>query len=178
MRFFKFTFVIIGLIASISLYGLDKVFTTVILIDGNPELVDLSQNGDIIKKYKAVPFYFTSNRSHDDFVAVSLADYKAEEELLASIKMIKYDPLNLQLDENAVDKIRVIASYCGENPEMGVLLTAHTSSDENSSHNDQVYRMMDLLQDFGVAKHQIIIDHKTHIGNEVYPFVKVEVRKK
>ena len=167
-----------SLLISSSLIGLDKVFTTVILIDGNPELVELNSEGDILKRYKTVPLYFSSNKNHNDFVIISLEDYKAEMALLASIKMIKYDPLSLRIDELAVDKIRAIAAYYDENPGTGILLTAHNTDEKSSDHNDHVFRLVGLLEDFGVEKNHIQISQKKHIGSEVYPFVKVEIQKK
>ncbi len=41
-----------------------EVITTIILIDRQAELVDVSAEGEVLKRHVAVPDYFTSGRSH------------------------------------------------------------------------------------------------------------------
>ena len=49
-----------------------EVITTIILINRQAELVDVSSDGEILKRHVAVPDYFTSGRSHSNSLKRSL----------------------------------------------------------------------------------------------------------
>jgi len=49
-----------------------EVITTIILINREAELVDLNSDGEVLKRYVAVPDYFSSGRSHTNSLKKSL----------------------------------------------------------------------------------------------------------
>jgi len=59
-----------------------EVIQTIILINREAELVDLSADGEVLKRYVAIPDYFSSGRSHKRSLKQSLEllkDYGLEE---------------------------------------------------------------------------------------------------
>jgi len=59
-----------------------ETITTIILIDRVAELVELTEDGEVLQRHLAVPDYFTSGRSHSKSLRQSLAklkDYGLEE---------------------------------------------------------------------------------------------------
>lgn len=53
-----------------------EVITTIILINREAELVDLDEQGEVLKRYVAIPDYFSSGRSHNSSLRKSLAQLK------------------------------------------------------------------------------------------------------
>ena len=49
-----------------------ELITTIILIDRQAELVDVSLDGEVMKRHVSVPDYFTSGRSHQSSLKNSL----------------------------------------------------------------------------------------------------------
>lgn len=51
----------------------EELITTIILINGQAELVDVNKSGDVLKRIIAVPEYFKTSRSHGALVKKSIA---------------------------------------------------------------------------------------------------------
>jgi len=85
MKGIKTIFCLLTLAMNFSVVALaeSEVITTIILIDREAELVDLSSDGEVLKRYVSVPDYFSSGRSHKSSLKKSLQlvkDYGYEED--------------------------------------------------------------------------------------------------
>ena len=54
----------------------EDVITTIILINREAELVDLNEDGEILKRHVSIPDYFSSGRSHNSSLRKSLNSLK------------------------------------------------------------------------------------------------------
>jgi len=76
--------VLFGLFASIiiifssasSAFGVDDIYTDIILINGVAVLADYDQKGEVLKEYAEVPYYFSSYQSHETIVRKTTAKFK------------------------------------------------------------------------------------------------------
>ena len=82
--------------------------TTIILINGQAALVDLNPKGEILKRYIAVPDYFTSYRSHESLVRRSIERAKSMRDIGYKAFDSKNHELSYQVNKE-LENIRELA---------------------------------------------------------------------
>ncbi len=140
----------------------------IVLIQGQPRLVAMTDGGEIISDYALYGDYFDSDISHEKFV---------EEELiltgdLMKTRFISFEGLMPDLDEGAAEHIRYI-SVLAENSLNSEIVV--TTNDSETGHSvSEAVRI--LLTDFGIAEERILEQFKGYVGSTDDHFVKVSLQ--
>lgn len=126
-----------------------EVITTIILIDRQAELVDVSADGEVLKRHVAVPDYFTSGRSHTNSLKRGL-------DLIKDYGMID----NHILPQSS--------SICNHSLQSYLLSESQSRAMCEMSKSQLSYGWS---QDYDVAKRDWAVDFKSRLG-EVKPNVE------
>lgn len=152
----------------------DDISTTIVVIDGKALLVDVDEEGKVVRTYMEVPEYLTSNRRHEDMVSEARANYKR-------LSKLKKDQIRfisiLDLDEDhqtiMLKNLEDLATHYKQTYANQVVVTIA----ENKSNKDLIDYNIEMisnkLEKFGVPKSDIIIDYKVDLGKDPTPFFKV-----
>ena len=104
-----------------AIYASDTdVLTTIILIDGEAELVDVGPGGEILKRYIAVPDYFSSPSSHSSIVRRSLNRYRNLSNVENSTANDIAQVTDKTEEENTSEQESQGETYCIESSELFV----------------------------------------------------------
>lgn len=167
---------LLAALISTSIMANEKPITTVILIQGEPHLVDLAQDGDIVVSYGKVPSYFTSMAQHDDIVERSVAKYKEYEKNISRyIRFIAFDQSDYVLDETMVDYIRAMAVQLEDDKESTATITVAYNNQTRDLSANRAKSIMNLLEEFGIDSDRIAIAKKKYLGSEPNQFMKLEI---
>ena len=159
-----------------------KTITTVVLINGDPVLVDLTEKGDITAIYQSIPEYFTTPKSHESIVAQAsavkptsrgtLTAYSKETEPTPSYTVentqpitagadqyIGFSPIRALLLDNAVIQIRKISRSLRSGEISQVAITSYHNEDFRSKalSRNRADAIKDLLIAFGASASSISI---------------------
>lgn len=158
----------------------DSTIRTIVLINGEPFLVDVLPNGDITAQYQKVDNYFSSSESHDNILAretkkdsqpsSSLVFFENEEEpvvpfteenlapiLPGNEQYIGFSPGKAILQKAAVDQIRKISKEQrgGLFRLIGIRSYNRNNFRSRALSRNRAKAIKDLLIAFGVPENQI-----------------------
>lgn len=179
-----------------SLHFTDLDRPTIILINGVPHLVMLTDDAHITEIIQTVPYYFTSELSHEQIVAglieqkdadersfyTNNVDYeipKEEVDILENAEFIKFIPGQALLDQIAVDRIRQISNDYVDGSTNTIRLEINHRSDSVSKllADNRINSVRDLLVAFGVDEQAIESKKNIRDNLETNPFVRVNYKK-
>ncbi len=150
---------------------------TIILINGTPFLVDLDEEGDVVRNYVMVADYFDSLESHESIVSRMSTEYEAEMAHLQHSRLIIFPEDLALLNDTAVDNIRDVARLYSKGFLQNINITA-SHDDDNSDEalaNYRVDAVYQLLTDFGVEEGDISADMKIYKSDVPNQFVKIDL---
>ena len=150
---------------------------TIILINGTPFLVDLDEEGDVVRNYVMVADYFESLESHESMVSRMSTEYEAEMAHLQNSRLIIFPEDLALLNDTAVDNIRDVARLYSKGFLQNINITA-SHDDDNSDEalaNYRVDAVYQLLTDFGVEEGDISADMKIYKSDVPNQFVKIDL---
>ena len=165
-------------VSLIQVLGQVEPVRAVVLINGDAFLVDVKQNGDIVKMYTEVEDYFTSSESHNSIVsrlsgsqpkevATPIVFYEKEEEPVVSFTAENADPIAIGnqhylgftpgralLLKKAVDQIRNISKAYRAGTISTIAITSYSAGTyrSRSLSRNRANAIRDLLGAFGVNK--------------------------
>ena len=187
------TFIFISLLSSIQ----DRLKTTIILINGEANLVVLDDLAYIVEVLRPVPYYFDSSLSHEEIVkglieqknsdnATFYANNedrfvsKDEIDILDNAEFIKFLPDKALLNRVAVDRIRQIANDYEDGGIEAIdlsIIYKDTSVSELLTDN-RLNSVRDLLIAFGVDLSVIRMQKEVRNQYDNNPFVRVSYKKR
>jgi len=150
---------------------------TIILFNGTPFLVDLDEEGDVVRNYVMVADYFESLESHESMVSRMSTEYEAEMAHLQNSRLIIFPEDLALLNDTAVDNIRDVARLYSKGFLQNINITA-SHDDDNSDEalaNYRVDAVYQLLTDFGVEEGDISADMKIYKSDVPNQFVKIDL---
>ena len=108
---------------SFALDAQTELIRTIVLINGLPYMVDVTEEGDILEIYQNVPEYFSSTSGHENLVQQYSKDLKPQ---IASITFFEKqeEPVPSFSEENSQPIILGNNQYIGFSPERAILLAA------------------------------------------------------
>ena len=150
--------------------------TSIILINGEPHLVDMNLQGEVIVSLGIVPSYFSSTMSNEEIVNQAIIEYSGDQESKVFLEMELDEIVQSPIDENTVDLIREIAVRAEREPKSEVVLSISSSDHNNAPYmDDQIDRFKNLLIDFGVPQNRIRVDAHPFIIISEPRFIRLEV---
>ena len=160
-------------------------FPTIILINGEPYLVELSEDAHIVSVIQPVPYYFSSELTHEEIVADLKNQLKLKKlgafantdvNVLDNAEFVEFMPDRALLDKIAVDRIRRIAEDFANGSISHIqlsILYQNTSSSQLLTDN-RITSVKDMLVDFGVDGNAISIAKDLKAELSANPYVKIE----
>ena len=150
---------------------------TIILINGAAFLVDINEEGQVLNNYLLVPDYFTSNDTHENLVEKAEEEYADEVATLNRSKLIIFGEESALLDEAAVDNIRELANQYNIGSLQNINITAGhiEAKDDETTVDDRINAISQMLQDFGVEEGDISADIKIYRSELPNQFVKIDL---
>lgn len=169
--------VLVGLFVTIeegvTTYSDDK--TTIIVIEGKALLVDVNENGEVIRRYMEVPEYFESKKDHEEKVIAAKKKYEIlKKHQIDQIRFIAFDNSFEQLDENAMKHLQDVAIHYQQTYANQVVITAAKREANAKLLGKMITDVEFILQSFGVAQEDIEVVYKNDKGDEPMQFVKVQ----
>ena len=162
-------------LANATSYG--NVNRTIILIDGDPYMVDLESNGDVIDQIAQVPEYFESKETHEEILEEINEDYENEKDNIKSRLLIFPEGMSI-MDSVAVDHVRDLARIYHKGYISNVHITAAHVDDfsDEALAAQRVDVIFHMLRDFGVNEEGITADMKEYSSDlpNVYVQLKIE----
>ncbi len=153
----------------------EDMLTTIILIDGDAHLVDLSEGGELLISYGVVTEYFASSKTHEEIVDASMTKYREEvEDDLDRIKFLSFESYSAVLNQVAINHIREMAVRAEEDANSNILITVGTT-DPMVKEDLRVNKVVELFTNFGVDTDRIEIVEKRYIGSIPNHFIKIEI---
>lgn len=149
--------------------------TTILVIEGKAHLVDVNENGEVIRRYMEVPEYFESKKGHNEKVKAAKKKYEIlKKHQIDQIRFIAFDSSFEKLDENAMKHLQDVAIHYQQTYANQVVITAA----KRGSNSDLLETMIEdvefILQSFGVAPEDVEVVYKNDKGDEPMQFVKVQ----
>jgi len=157
----------------------DKLFKTIILINGAPFLVELDNEGNVIHNYIMVSDYFNSSESHEDLISIASNEYESEIAAMNKSRLIIFNEESSLLNDTAVDNIRDLAKLYSKGLLQNINITAG-QVEENDDEGTATFRIdaiTQLLQDFGVREGDISANVKIYRSELPNQFVKIDLLK-
>lgn len=175
----------------------DRLQTTIILINGEANLVVLDDMAFIVEILQTVPYYFSSNLSHEEIVQ-GLIEQKEkgnkifyannedrfvsneEIDILQNAEFIKFLPSKALLNRVAVSRIRQIAQdyQDGGIDEINLSIIYKDSSISELLTDNRLESVKDLLIAFGVDGNDIITEKQMRNQYDNNPFVRVSYKQR
>ena len=163
--------------ASANIIADDDYNRTIILIDGDPYLVDLDDEGDLVDAIVPVPEYFVSEASHAVLVDRRSEDYASE---LANIKsrLLIFSEDSALIDQVAVDHVRDLARLYSKGYINEINIgAAHADTDQDEAlAAHRISAVYHLLRDFGVQEEDITADMKNYQSDLPNLYVTMDIR--
>jgi hypothetical protein len=175
----------------------DRLQTTIILINGEANLVVLDDMAFIVEILQTVPYYFNSNLSHEEivqglieqkekgnkiFYANNEDRFVSNEEIdvLQNAEFIKFSPSKALLNRVAVSRIRQIAQdyQDGGIDEINLSIIYKDSSISELLTDNRLESVKDLLIAFGVDGNDIITEKQMRNQYDNNPFVRVSYKQR
>ena len=175
----------------------DRLQTTIILINGEANLVVLDDMAFIVEVLQTVPYYFSSNLSHEEivqglieqkekgnkiFYANNEDRFVSNEEIdvLQNAEFIKFLPSKALLNRVAVSRIRQIAQdyQDGGIDEINLSIIYKDSSISELLTDNRLDSVKDLLIAFGVEANDIITEKQMRNQYDNNPFVRVSYKQR
>ena len=171
---FSFVFVCTFLF-TVTLQAADDIIsTTIVVIDGKALLVDVNEEGKILTTYMEVAEYFNNPKDHKTKVIEATANYtrlsKAE---MDQIRFISLTDDGWDLDEFMVSNLADLAAHYQQTYANQIEITVARNKSNTAEIESNVKRITELLESYGVAKHDINIKYKVDLGEEPTRFIKV-----
>lgn len=163
-----------------------KVIRSIILINGEPYIADLTSNGSVLDRYQKVPEYFTSQLNDEQIIAMaekkglisegtielyaesldsedipSLSEFRPDiESITASKQYIAFTRNRAILNQKAVDQIRAISDAYQAGNLSSVIINAYHMDTESSRilARNRGNAITDLLITFGMPQSNIEIN--------------------
>ena len=187
---------ILGLVFTLKILCLAGQGYTIILVNGEPNLVILDNDHNILETIQAVPYYFSSSLTHEQII-VDLTEQKSSDsheffadnkpipiakeeiDILGNAEFIKFIPNKALLDRIAVNRIREIArDYVDGGIEKLSLEIVYSDNEISKLLTDnRLSSVRDLLVAFGVEKSAIHTNKKLRNDLDKNPFVRIEYKK-
>tara|TARA_B100000497_G_scaffold33856_1_gene39760 strand:- start:756 stop:1340 length:585 start_codon:yes stop_codon:yes gene_type:complete len=189
--------ILLTLIFSALLGYQNRLQTTIILINGEANLVVLDDLAFIVEVLQPVPYYFNSGLSHEEIVK-GLIEQKesnnknfyaknedrfvplAEVDVLDNAEFIRFLPSKALLNRVAVSRIRHIAEdyQSGGIEEINLTIIYKNTSVSELLTDNRLNSVRDLLIAFGVDHVAIKMQKKMRNQYDNNPFVRVAYKKK
>lgn len=180
----KYTQIIIGFIlASLSItisayaFADEDMNRTIILIDGDPYLVDLDMDGDLVDAIAPVPDYFVSEESHLALVDRVSDDYESE---LANIKsrLLIFDEDSALMNQGAVDHVRDLARLYSKGyiDEISIEAAHEDTFKDEALAAYRIATVYQMLKDFGVKEEDIFADMKYYKSDLPNVYVRMNIQ--
>jgi hypothetical protein len=149
--------------------------TTIVVLEGKALLVDVDDNGDVIRRYMEVPEYFESKKDHEEKVVAAKKKYEIlKKHQIDQIRFIAFDNSFDKLDENAMKHLQDVALHYQQTYANQVIITAARRNSNAELLGKMISDVDFVLQSLGVAKEDIEVVYKNDKGNEPLQFVKVQ----
>ncbi len=142
----------------------------IILIQGEPKLVAMTESGEIIRSFDVSTDYFSSSDSHDDIVELELD----RNESLMRTRFISFQTSSPDLTEDAVEHVRYMTVLAENNRDLDLVITAP----DDDSAQEVMLATTSLITDFGVKKDRIKIVYKNYTGDDENQFIKIALEPK
>lgn len=176
MNYIKSSFIALSLLAMLSdivagaytAYPKSKI-RTIVLIEGQAHLVELSNDGKVMTTFGLVDSYFISDISYEAFLQQAFEDIRGEVNL-KNIRFVAFQSLTPEINEEIVDYITDLAVQLESMPNSKLVIGVNQMSE---SKELSLY-MSDLLLDFGVKKSQIELQNKIVTEGGKFKFLKIE----
>lgn len=155
----------------------DQMITTIILVEGEPQLVEMTTDGEIVETLGSVPSYFTSEMQHDDIVERSVARYDADTETRESnIRFVTFEAEETILAEELVDYVREMAVEMDSDPYSSLLITMAIQPSSVNLIEARAESIKDLFVSFGADVDRIVLRRRKYRGTEPNQFMKLELQ--
>lgn len=149
--------------------------TTIVVIEGKALLVDIDDNGKVLRKYMEVPEYFASDRNHEEKVEAAKKKYEIlKKHQIDQIRFIAFDESFSQLDENAMTHLQDVANHYRQTYANQVLITAAKRTNNGDLLDRMISDVTFVLRSFGVEEADIEVIYKNDKSDEPLQFVKVQ----
>ena len=187
---------ILGFVFNLMTVSVTMPFPTIILINGEPHLVYLDDVGQIVEIIQTVPYYFSSNLTHEQIVAGLIEQkensptnfYAANEDrfitreeidVLENAEFIKFIPKKALLNRAAVDRIRQIANDYVDGGISNIKLSIVYKNTRVSQllADNRLNSVKDLLIAFGVDEQSLSTQKDFRELLDDNPFVRVNYKK-
>lgn len=187
---------LLSLIFSFFVLEQSSLTNNIILINGEANLVVLDDQAFIVEVLRPVPYYFSSNLSHEEIVA-GLIDQrnndetfyannedrfvpKSEVNVLDNAEFIKFSTNKALLNRVAVSRIRQIANdyIDGGIQEIQLSIIDKNSTVSRLLTDNRLSSVQDLLIAFGVNQYAIKKRKEVRGGYDSNPFVRVAYKKR
>lgn len=142
----------------------------IILIQGEPKLVAMTESGEIIRSFDVSTDYFGTSDSHDDIVELELD----RNESLMRTRFISFQTSSPDLTEDAVEHVRYMTVLAENNRDLDLVITAP----DDDSAQEVMLATTSLITDFGVKKDRIKIVYKNYTGDDENQFIKIALEPK
>lgn len=175
----------------------DRLQTTIILINGEANLVVLDDLAYIVEVLQPVPYYFNSNLSHEDIVKGLIEQRdkgdklfyannedrfvsKDEIDILDNAEFIKFLSGKALLNDVAVNRIRQIANDFedGGIEEINLSIIYKNNQVSEILTDNRLNSVRDLLIAFGVDLSSIKMQKQMRNQYDNNPFVRVSYKKR
>ena len=154
-------------------------FRTIILINGTPFLVEMDNDGNLLKNISVVSDYFETNESHENLVRKASDVYEEELARLDNSRLIIFEEENSILNNVAINNIRDLATKYNQGLLQNIRLTAGQTQSlgDESLTGYRVQAIFQMLVDFGVEATDISADFKVYKSELPNQFVKIDLLK-
>ncbi len=169
---------VLALVFTISMIWSQEPFKAIVLINGDPFIVDLAGNGSILVRYQRVPDYFSSTTSdlaiidqysRQGLIAEQGLDFYREQidspsaattEVMTGEQYIEFSQNRAVLNREAVDQVRAISDAFQEGRFRTVTIVSyhHDTLGSRTLAQNRSKAIADLLNTFGVPLENIIIE--------------------
>lgn len=149
--------------------------TTILILDGKAVLVDIDDEGHVLRKYMEVPEYFETDTKHEEKVEAAKKKYEIlKKHQVDQIRFIAFDQSFSKLNETAMKHILDVASHYTQTYANEVVITAARRQNNNELLDKLIDDISFVLKAQGVAEEDITINYKEDKGELELQFVKVK----
>lgn len=175
MNYIKISITTLAMFALISnviagAYGTtSKKIKTIILIEGQPYLVELSKDGSIVTQFGLVENYMITDISHEEFVQQMIVN-NSHNNIIENVKYISFESLTPEINEEIVDYLSDLVMKVEQSIDSRVIIYANQMYE-----SDQLAKYIkELMTDFGLNEDQIEIKKNIVIQGGMFKTIKVE----
>lgn len=156
-----------------SLSALEPI-TTIVVIEGRAFLVDLDEQGQVVRTYMEVKDYFDSDKSQEEKLDEAVANYvMLSKQELDQIRFIALTDRESGLDNNAKSNLFDIYAHYLDTYANNIVITGAKNPLTDKQLEVTIQLIKEYLASLGANQRDVEVTYKIDLGDEPTEFVKV-----